>query len=86
VDELEKRLVRCFRAAFPRYNGNLELLEPSATTDWDSLASVTLLTLIQDEFNVEVAQDDLNALRSFQSTEVFLRKRIGNSSGRIDSQ
>lgn len=84
MDDLHGRLVRCFRAVFPRYSGDVELLRPSSAGDWDSIASVTLLTLIQEEFKVEIGPEDLEYLSSFKSAEKFLRGRIEDAGGLLD--
>ena len=34
-------------------------------SDWDSIATVTLITLIEEEFDIEVEAEDLERLVSF---------------------
>ncbi len=64
--ELKERLVDCFSALFP----DLAREEiPRATMDsieeWDSLASVSLIALIQEEFGVEIVPEDYERFVSF---------------------
>jgi serine O-acetyltransferase len=64
--ELESRLVHCFAAAF----GNLspeEIRRADVTTlaEWDSVASMTLVALIEEEFQLRIDVSDIPRLRSF---------------------
>jgi acyl carrier protein len=69
------RLIRCFAAVFP----TLTLEEiPRASVDsagvWDSLATVTLASVIEDEFKVEIDLSDLPELTSFEAFQDYLRR------------
>jgi acyl carrier protein len=66
--ELEPRLVHCFAAAF----GNLgpeEIRRADVTSlaEWDSVASMTLVALIEEEFQLRIDVSDIPRLRSFSS-------------------
>jgi acyl carrier protein len=72
MDELSMsaRLVSCFQAVFPALP--VEAI-PSATqdslADWDSVSAITLISVIEDEFQVEV---DLERMLEFTSFAAFL--------------
>jgi acyl carrier protein len=78
VTSIQERLAGCFSAVFP--NRSPEELS-SATRDripeWDSLAAVTLLTVVQQEFQVEMDLFDLEELGSFSSILHYLTERTG---------
>jgi acyl carrier protein len=63
--DFQERLMQCFRAVFPGL-GDEEILKASTDTvaAWDSMASVSLFSLIGEEFSIEV---DFEALASFHS-------------------
>lgn len=74
--EIRDRLVNCFQSVFPTLSRE-EALE--ATVDnvknWDSLANFSLLTVIEEEFELQIDGDDLDKLRSFASVETYLASR-----------
>ena len=75
MNDYEARLVKCFSAVFSKLN-EAELRSASTTNlaSWDSMATVTLIALIEEEFNVEVDVDDLERLVSFDSVLSYLKK------------
>jgi acyl carrier protein len=71
--EQNDRLVRCFAAVFP--NVRAEQI-PDASVDnvheWDSLASVTLVALLEEEFGAQIDLLDLPELTSFKAVQNYL--------------
>jgi acyl carrier protein len=66
MKDIHERLVACFRNVFP----NVEAEEaPRASTAslaaWDSLAHITLLSAISEEFGVDFSDEDFEELVSF---------------------
>jgi acyl carrier protein len=77
MDELEPRLVQCFSALFPDLSeSDIPRADVSTVAGWDSVAVVTLLSLLEEEFNVTVDPMDVEKLTSFQSTLGYLRSKI----------
>jgi acyl carrier protein len=76
VTESQDRLVRCFSSVFPTLSeAEIRASDVVPLFDLDSLAGVTLVTLIDQEFGVNVDLPDLLELRSFDAISQFLRKR-----------
>jgi len=77
VSELENRLITCFASVFP---GLTEAEIRNATADsvgtWDSLSFVTLTAVVQEEFNLEIDEDALPDLDSFQALRDYLQMTI----------
>jgi acyl carrier protein len=51
----------------------------TATADsgvWDSLAGVTLATVVQEEFGVEIDPSDLAELDSFEAFRTYLQRVV----------
>ena len=71
---LESELVECFAAVFPEL-GRDEI--PSASVDsvaeWDSLASLTLVAVVEEEFGVAIDDLDLSELGSFAAFRDYLQ-------------
>jgi acyl carrier protein len=81
MDEVQERLVRCFSLVFPQLTPD-QIRSSSVQTvlGWDSLAAVTLVAVLQEEFAVEIDFGDLPELESFDSVLRYLgsRKISGN--------
>ena len=67
MPDSRSRLLECFSAVFPKLRED-ELLHSSvdSVADWDSLASVTLYSLVEEEFGVEIRIEELENLLSFE--------------------
>jgi acyl carrier protein len=76
MSEQDDRLVRCFASVFPTLSeGEIRAADVGPLFDLDSLAGVTLVTLIDEEFGVNVDLPELLELGSFEAISQFLRKR-----------
>lgn len=76
MTELQDRLVRCFSSVFPTLSeAEIRASDVVSLFDLDSLAGVTLVALIDQEFGVNVDLPDLLELRSFEAILQFLRNR-----------
>jgi acyl carrier protein len=75
MSEQENRLLNCFASVFPGLsyedirNSNAESIGA-----WDSLSSVTLAALIQEEFNLEIDPEVLPQLDSFETFRAYLQQ------------
>ncbi len=72
MNEIRQRLVRCFQAVFPDLT-EVDVLRASASrvSGWDSVATVTLVAAVEEEFSLQVDPQEIEKLTSFQ---VFLDK------------
>jgi acyl carrier protein len=82
MSEVESRLLDCFSSVFPGLT-NDEIREVSTASQgaWDSLATVTLAALIQEQFNLEIDPEVLPDLNSFEA----FRNYISRSGSRLDT-
>ena len=68
MSDTRTRLVKCFTAVFPSVpEGELAQATTSSIAGWDSLASITLLSVLEEEFGLEIDPEQLEHLQSFQS-------------------
>jgi acyl carrier protein len=80
MDEIRSRLVQCFSAVFPDLNENEVFLSSvSSVASWDSVASLTLLALIEEEFQLQLDPNELEDLISFELISDYLRRQQGAS-------
>ncbi|MEP7353342.1 MAG: acyl carrier protein [Acidobacteriota bacterium] len=68
MSELETKLQSCFAGVFPALPPN-KITEASTLTveDWDSIAHEMLITTIQEEFQVQLRDDEVEHLTSYKA-------------------
>lgn len=73
MDSVQEKLTRCFAAVFPQL-GPEEI--PAATAEntagWDSVAQVTLLSAIGEEFGIEMDFEAFEGATSFSVIALLL--------------
>jgi len=67
-DDIRARLITCFAAVFPKVSDNDELARLSVASwpDWDSLSTITLVAVVEEEFAIAFSVEDLEILSSFE--------------------
>jgi len=74
MNNLEHRLVRCFSSVFPALSEDqIRNASVDSVPDWHSLASVTLISVVQEEFGVQVGLTDLPDLVSFSAVQNYVQ-------------
>ncbi len=77
MDDRRARLMKCFAAVFPDLAAaEIPRATPLSVTAWDSIANVTLLAVVEEEFDVTVDPDDLETLTSFEALLDYLAVRV----------
>jgi acyl carrier protein len=77
MDNLEHRLVRCFSSVFPDLNEDqIRKASVDSVPGWHSLASVTLISVVQEEFGVQVDLSDLPNLISFAAVQNYVQHHV----------
>ena len=80
MPDARSRLIRCFAVVFPDLEEQEILISSVASvTNWDSLASINLYSLIEEEFNIEIDLPDLENLFSFESILELIEGRTSVS-------
>lgn len=79
MDDTEVRLVNCFSAVFPELTDE-QIRSATSTTvrSWDSVAVVTLIAVVEEEFGISIEADDLSSLSSFRGFLSSLREAEPN--------
>lgn len=66
MTDLQARVSRCFLDVFPDLEaGNLPRASQAALPQWDSVAHVTLLSSISEEFQIELDDESFESLTSY---------------------
>ncbi len=73
MTDARARLAQCFAAVFPDLtSAEIDDARPESVAAWDSTANVTLLAVIEEEFGITVAADDLERLDSFAALLAYV--------------
>jgi acyl carrier protein len=75
MDERQVRLAGCFLAVFPELSTD-RITEASSISvqSWDSVAGVTLLAVVEEEFGIVIEGDDLARFNSFEGFLNYLHE------------
>jgi acyl carrier protein len=66
MDQVTARLRDCFREVFPDLSDDhVETAVREEMPEWDSLATLTLLTVIEEEFGLQLDDEAIAKLTSF---------------------
>jgi acyl carrier protein len=73
----EATLADIFRAVFNLGPGtDVAGLTQEGRSDWDSLATVTLMTALESEFGIAVDPEDALDFTSFEAVLAYVRARV----------
>jgi acyl carrier protein len=77
MDNAEQRLIKVFETVFPDLpKEKLRSASQESVESWDSVAAITLINLIEEEFEMEMDFDDVADLTSFSRILDYLNGRI----------
>ncbi|MBN1514482.1 MAG: acyl carrier protein [Phycisphaerae bacterium] len=77
MNELNERLIRCFSIVFPDLPADqIPRASVSAVAQWDSLATLNLVGVLEEEFQIRFGADDLPSLLSFELIRDRLSERV----------
>ena len=67
MNESRERLARCFQLVFPKLKDDAAIYSATqaGVQEWDSIATITLVNVIEEEFHIEMDFDVLGDLTSF---------------------
>lgn len=75
--DLDQRLQRCFLTVFPELaQSEVPSASTSSVGQWDSLATITLLSVIEEEFGIQTPLDDYEELGSYALVRSYLSERL----------
>jgi acyl carrier protein len=74
MDDTKDKLARCFALTFPKLDPSLYgAASAQNMAEWDSIAQLTLLTLIGEEFGREIDFEEFDGADSFEALERILQ-------------
>lgn len=73
MSDQETRLVECFGSVFPGLSAEeIRSLNSELGGPWDSLATVTLVALVEEEFKVAIDLETISELNSFAAFRAYI--------------
>jgi acyl carrier protein len=75
MQTISQRLANCFSNVFPDLrSGEIPRATAESVEAWDSVAHITLLSAISEEFGVELEVEDYEELTSYRAIAEYLEK------------
>ena len=66
MTDVDQRLVKCFEAVFPSLSEQeIRQATPARVKEWDSVAAITLVTVLEEEFETTLDFEVMAELDSF---------------------
>jgi acyl carrier protein len=77
MPELDDRLTRCFASVFPALGPDqIHAASVDSVSAWDSLAAVTLVAILEQEFDTPIDLMEMPELTSYQAVREYLQRQI----------
>ncbi len=71
--DIETRLAGCFEAVFPNLDpGQIRTADQSNVDTWDSIAALSLINVVEEEFDLQMDFEEAAQLTSFRAIADYL--------------
>jgi acyl carrier protein len=76
MDDIKQRLTNCFATVFPELSEKeIYRASQASISNWDSVASITLVNVIEEEFGIQIDFEAVADLVSFDLVLDYLNAR-----------
>lgn len=80
MDNSEQQLVKIFETVFPDLSPEaVRTASQDSTQNWDSVAAITLMNLIEEEFGIQMDFADVADLTSFPKILEYVNERTAHT-------
>ena len=80
MDHIALRLTNCFHTVFPDLpEAEIPAASQASVAAWDSIAAITMVNVIEEEFGIEMDFDRLADLDSFNHIHDYLSREMQTS-------
>jgi len=77
MDNIQDRLARCFETVFPDLQAaDIPKASQETMSAWDSVAAITLVNVLEDEFGFQIDFDRLSELNSFDRIFDYIKSQV----------
>jgi acyl carrier protein len=81
MQDLKERLINSVATVFPDLSAEeISRASSASVANWDSLAILTLVSVIEEEFRVSISPEEFENMISFELILDCLRRKNGNGS------
>jgi acyl carrier protein len=82
VSELNRRVYRCFQEIFPGLpESQIESASTETVGDWNSMTTINLVLLLEEEFATQLEPEDIEQLRSYPTVLETIRRKVESAAG-----
>ena len=76
MSNVAERLTKVFAAIFPELTPEeIQVASPASVAAWDSLATISIVSLIEEEFAIDIPPDRFEDMGSFELIVDFLKQK-----------
>ena len=76
MNTIKERLSNCFALAMPELDqADISRASISSVAGWNSIATVNLVSLIEEEFDIQISDADMDNFVSFELILDYLRSK-----------
>lgn len=80
MSSVKDRLIKVFQVVFPKMpKAAIPAASQASVESWDSVAAITLITVIEEEFHIRMDFEDAVELISFAKILDYLEERVSHS-------
>jgi acyl carrier protein len=80
MDDLSAKLASCFALVFPKLDPKaIPLAKAENVSEWDSVMQIRLLSVIGEEFDIEIDFEEFEGATSFETILDRLRERFASA-------
>jgi acyl carrier protein len=80
MDNIEERLIKVFETVFPDLSPEQIVAATQSTVSaWDSVAAITLMNVMEEEFSIEIDFDRAAELSSFSEILGYVKETVAAS-------
>ena len=80
MNNVKDRLIKAFEAVFPKIpKAAIPAASQISVENWDSVAAITLINVIEEEFHIQIDFDDAVELTSFAKILAYLEGRVSHT-------
>jgi acyl carrier protein len=79
MSEISVKLGECFAAVFPQLpSEEIPNATPTVVEGWDSIATITLVSVIEEQFGIQIDPEDIEHFVSYQAVLDYLTAKQVN--------
>ena len=77
MSNVSERLIKVFAAIFPELSPEeIRIASPASVAGWSSLATINIVSLIEEEFEIDVPPDRFEDMGSFELILDYLNQTV----------